>query len=103
MTDYLDWVSYGLATIGCFFFVAGSIGLLRLPDIYSRLHALTKADNVGLGLVILAVMLQQTSWVSVAKLFVVWVLVLVTSASVSMLTARASLRANIAVWRKKDA
>lgn len=102
MTDYLDWASYGLATIGCFFFVAGSVGLLRLPDIYSRLHALTKADNVGLGLIILAVMLQQDSWASVAKLFVVWGLVLVTSASVSMLTARTSLRANIPVWRRKD-
>ena len=103
MSDYLNWASYGLATIGCLFFVAGSIGLLRLPDIYSRLHALTKADNVGLGLVILAVMLQQESWTSVAKLFVVWGLVLVTSESVSMLTARTSLRAEVPRWRKKGA
>ena len=34
---------------GLTFFIAGSIGLLRLPDVYSRLHALTKADNVGFG------------------------------------------------------
>lgn len=102
MSDFLNWASYGLATMGCFFFVVGSIGLLRLPDIYSRLHALTKADNVGLGLVILAVMLQQESWDNVVKLFVVWGLVLITSASVSMLTARASLRAEVPMWRRED-
>ena len=35
------------------FYLAGSVGLLRLPDLYSRLHALTKADNLGLGLLLL--------------------------------------------------
>jgi len=33
-----------------FFFLAGTVGLLRFPDVHSRLHALTKADNLGLGL-----------------------------------------------------
>ena len=49
MTDVVAGV---LILSGLFFFVAGSIGLLRFPDLYSRLHALTKADNVGLGLLV---------------------------------------------------
>lgn len=35
---------------GVLFFVAGTVGLLRFPDVFSRLHAVTKADTVGLGL-----------------------------------------------------
>lgn len=101
MSDPLTWCSAFLATLGCAFFVAGSIGLLRFPDIYSRLHALTKADNLGLGLVVLAVMVQQDSWISIVKLGLVWLLVLVTSASVAMLTARAALRGGVPVWRKE--
>ena len=48
----IDILSSLLIVAGLFFFLAGSIGLLRLPDLYSRLHALTKADNLGLGLLI---------------------------------------------------
>ena len=46
----IDLVSSILILAGLFFYLAGSIGLLRLPDLYTRLHALTKADNLGLGL-----------------------------------------------------
>ena len=35
--------------LGALFFLAGTVGLLRFPDVHARLHALTKADNVGLG------------------------------------------------------
>ena len=87
----LHWVSLALAIAGTGFFIAGSIGLLRLPDIYSRLHALTKADNLGLGFVILAVMLRQTDAIAVLKLALAWGLILVTSAAVAMLTARTAL------------
>ncbi len=38
---------------GAFFFFAGTVGLLRFPDPLTRLHALTKADNLGLGLVVI--------------------------------------------------
>ena len=43
----------GIAVVaGAFFFLAGTVGLLRFPDSLTRLHALTKADNLGLGLVV---------------------------------------------------
>ena len=42
-----DYLSAVLLIAGGLFFLAGTLGLLRFPDIYSRLHALTKADNVG--------------------------------------------------------
>ncbi|HKL63774.1 MAG TPA: monovalent cation/H(+) antiporter subunit G, partial [Woeseiaceae bacterium] len=43
---------------GAAFFFAGTVGMLRFPDFYSRLHALTKADNVGLGLTVLGLALR---------------------------------------------
>jgi multicomponent Na+:H+ antiporter subunit G len=77
---------------GIFFFVAGTVGLLRFPDVYTRLHALTKADNLGLGMVVLG-LLPQASHITVAlKLIVVWLLVLLTSSDVSQLIARAARR-----------
>ena len=44
---------------GSLFFLGGTIGLLRFPDVYARLHALTKADNTGLSLIILGLSLRR--------------------------------------------
>ena len=46
---------------GAFFFLAGTVGLLRFPDALTRLHALTKADNLGLGLIVLGLLPQVES------------------------------------------
>ncbi len=87
--------------LGVPFFLSGTIGLLRLPDIYTRLHALTKADNVGLGFIILGLAIQATSWLEVCKLFVIWFLVLLASATSCHLVADAALRRNIKPWAKE--
>lgn len=86
---------------GLIFFVAGTVGLLRFPDLHSRLHALTKADNIGLGLVAVALMPQAPSIVLAVKLVLIWLFVLLASAAVSQLTARSALdhRAQLAPGR----
>ena len=77
-----------LVSLGALFFLAGTLGLLRFPDTLARLHALTKADNLGLGLIMLG-LLPHMAWpFGALKLVVVWVLVLVASASASQLIAR---------------
>lgn len=77
---------------GLLFFIAGSIGLLRLPDVYSRLHALTKADNVGLGLLITGILLLASDWLMAVKLVLVWLLVLAASAASAHLIAQRARR-----------
>ncbi|MER8149764.1 monovalent cation/H(+) antiporter subunit G, partial [Acinetobacter baumannii] len=57
----LTGLSWLLLLLGLVFFIAGSVGLLRFPDQFSRLHAVTKADTLGLGLVVLGLSLQS-SW-----------------------------------------
>jgi multicomponent Na+:H+ antiporter subunit G len=77
---------------GAFFFLAGVVGLLRFPDSYTRLHALTKADNLGLGLVVLGLLPQAGSALLGLKLILIWFLVLLASAVSSQLIARAIRR-----------
>ena len=85
---------------GVFFFIAGTVGLLRFPDVYTRLHALTKADNLGLGLVLAGLAFQAESWTEVAKLPLIWFLVMLASASVAHLVARAAQRKGLEIWKK---
>jgi len=85
---------------GAGFFVAGTVGLLRFPDVYTRLHALTKADNVGLGLMIAGLTLQAESWFVVGKLLLIWLLVLLASASIAHLVAQTALHKGIQPWQR---
>jgi len=82
-----DAISTLFLASALFFFTAGTIGLLRLPDLHSRLHALTKADNVGLGLTVFAAMLQAEAWATVFKLALIWLLVLAAGATACFLIA----------------
>jgi multicomponent Na+:H+ antiporter subunit G len=72
---------------GAFFFLAGTAGLLRFPDTLSRLHALTKADNLGLGLVVFGLLPQADGPLPALKLIVVWLLALLAGAVVTQLIA----------------
>jgi len=87
-----DTLALGLILAGMLFFVAGVVGLLRLPDLYSRLHALTKADNLGLGLLAAGVALLAGSGTVALKLFVIWLLVLSASSASAHLIAQHALR-----------
>lgn len=95
-----EYLSAALLIIGGLFFLAGTLGLLRFPDVYTRLHALTKADNVGLGLVVAGLVFQAASWSIAAKLLLIWLLVLLAGASVAHLVARTAWRKGIPVWRR---
>jgi multicomponent Na+:H+ antiporter subunit G len=97
-----DLVATAALILGGLFFLAGTVGLLRFPDVYTRLHALTKADNLGLGLVVFGLAWQAESWLVVARLFFVWALVLLSSTTCCHLVARAALEAGIEPWRRVD-
>jgi multicomponent Na+:H+ antiporter subunit G len=77
---------------GAFFFMAGTVGLLRFPDALTRLHALTKADNLGLGLIVLGLLPQAAGPIAALKLIAVWLLVQLAGATVSQLIAREARR-----------
>lgn len=87
MTGILNAATILSLIAGGFFFLAGTVGVLRFPDVLSRLHAVTKADNLGLGLIVVGLALQSTSLLDAAKLVLVWGLVLIASATSCYLIA----------------
>ena len=90
MSLVLDALTIITVSAGAFFFLAGTVGLLRFPDALSRLHALTKADNLGLGLVVLGLLFQAEEPLAALKLIGVWLLALLAGATVTQLIARAA-------------
>ena len=87
-----DWLSSGLIVLGLFFFLAGTVGLLRLPDPLSRLHALTKADNLGLLLVSTGLLVQDPDLLLGLKLALVWLLVSAAGATGAHLISKRAVR-----------
>ena len=79
-----------MVSAGAFFFLAGTIGLLRFPDTLTRLHAVTKADNLCLGLVVLGLLPWANGSLAGFKLICVWLLVQFAGATVAQLIARAA-------------
>ncbi|MCZ8278608.1 MAG: monovalent cation/H(+) antiporter subunit G [Acetobacteraceae bacterium] len=77
---------------GVFFFIAGTLGLLRFGDTLSRVHALTKADNLGLGLIVLGLLPLADSLADALKLLVIWALVLLGGTTAAQLVAGAVRR-----------
>ena len=88
----LDIITVVLVSAGGFFFMVGTIGLLRFPDTLTRLHALTKVDNLGLGLIVFGLLPQVESRLGALKLIVIWLLVQMSGAIVSQLIAQAVRR-----------
>ena len=81
--------------VGAAFFFAGSVGLLRFPDVYSRLHALTKADNLGLGLIVTGLIIRHAQIALALKLLLIWLLVILSSATACNLVANLALRTGL--------
>jgi multicomponent Na+:H+ antiporter subunit G len=85
--NVLDVAGLLLSGIGVVFFIAGTVGLLRFPDAHSRLHALAKADNLGLGFVVAGLAVQAGSAPVAVTLLVVWALTLLAGATCAYLIA----------------
>ena len=100
MSLALDALTIAAVCAGTFFFIAGTAGLLRFPDALTRLHALTKADNLGLGLVVLG-LLPHAGLRDALALLGTWLLVLLASATGCQLVARAARREAPPGWRRE--
>jgi multicomponent Na+:H+ antiporter subunit G len=88
----VDIFSVFTISAGAFFFFAGTVGLLRFPDALSRLHALTKADNLGLGFVVLGLLPRTGSLLVALKLIAIWLLIQLSGATTAQLIGRALRR-----------
>ncbi|MED5548858.1 MAG: monovalent cation/H(+) antiporter subunit G [Pseudomonadota bacterium] len=78
---------------GLVFVLAGATGVMRLPDFYTRMHAAGVTDTLGAELIILGLVLQAHDWQTVAKLFLVGLLLFLTSPTATHAIANAAHRA----------
>lgn len=90
----LEWLAGACLALGGFFYLAGTVGLLRFPDTHSRLHALTKADNLGLGFVCVAMGVLAGDLRVAGLLLVIWLLGLLAATVSAHLIARAALQSS---------
>ncbi len=86
--SWQDLWTVAWAVPGCFFITVGTLGLLRLEDLHSRIHALTKADTAGLGCVVMSLLPHAGSAAVGAKLVLVWGLALASASVIAHLMAR---------------
>jgi multicomponent Na+:H+ antiporter subunit G len=86
---------------GLFFIVVGTIGLLRLPDFYSRMHATGKCDTLGVGLTITGLIIYNGfNFISV-KLFFLVVFIFVANPVATHAIARAAYKVGLQPWRRQ--
>jgi multicomponent Na+:H+ antiporter subunit G len=97
MISLADGFTLVFVAAGAILFLAGTLGLLRFPDTLSRLHALSKADNLGLGLIVIGLLPQAQTMAGGVKLICIWLLAQLSAATASQLIA------GIAARRKPDA
>ena len=90
--DLLSWISI---LGGLFFIVVGSIGVLRSPDVYTRLHAAGMTDTMGAGLVLVGLSFQEGLTLITVRLLMIWAFLLFTSPIATHALARAALHGKV--------
>lgn len=98
MSMILDVISYVSLLSGSIFLVIGSIGLLRFPDFFTRLHAASVVDTLGCLLIIFGLMLQAGFSIILVKLMLIAMLVLFTSPVAAHALAKAALYSGLKPW-----
>ena len=91
-----------LLSIGLLFILAAVIGVLRLPDFYSRLHAMGKCDTLGVVLVLLALALYHGLSLNSLKILLIAVAIWLANPTATHALGRAAFRAGFTPWRRGE-
>lgn len=91
----IDILSGVLMSVGGIFCVIGAVGMLRMPDFFTRMHAVSVIDTLGAGLIILGLMLQSGFTLASAKLVILGLLIFFTTPTASHSLANAALKRGV--------
>ncbi len=91
-----EMLAVAFLVVGLFFLAVGTLGLLRMPDAYTRMHAAAKCDTLGAGLVLLGLAVNHGWSIFSLKLFILILFHWITSPTATHIMARAALRAGVA-------
>jgi multicomponent Na+:H+ antiporter subunit G len=98
----LFWASIGLIAVGLFFSIVAAVGLIRLPDLYARSHATSKADTLGTVLTLTGVALTFRTGVPRTKLVLLAAFMLITTPTATHAITRAAYDQGIEPWTRED-
>lgn len=96
--DVLSWIAI---VSGLFFMIVGTIGILRMPDLFTRMHAAGMTDTMGAGLLILGMCLQAGFGLVLVRLVLVYVFLMFTSPISSHAISRAALASGVVPYTKR--
>lgn len=99
----LDYVAIALALGGAFFAMVAAIGLLRLPDVYTRIHAASKSDTLGAVLSVAAVAVVIGTEAATLKALFLLLFLFLTNPTAAHAIARAARDQGIDPWTVEDA
>lgn len=96
MTAVIDALSWLCLAGGGFFAVVGGVGLLRMPDCYTRMHAASVTETLGAGLLLAGLVLQAGLSLIAVKLAILGLLIFFASPTATHALARAALARGVA-------
>jgi len=91
-----------LLGLGCLFIVIAAIGIVRLPDFYTRMHASGKSDTLGQSLVLLAAIVYEGFTLVSAKLLMIMLFIMIANPTATHAVARAAFKVGKEPWKKGD-
>jgi multicomponent Na+:H+ antiporter subunit G len=95
VTVLIDLASWALILVGSFFIVAGAIGIMRLPDVYTRMHSASVIETLGAGFLFAGLMLQAGFSQVTLKLLFILLLFFFTGPAITHALAQAALAADL--------
>ena len=97
----MDIVSIIFMVAGLFFMIVAAIGVIRLPDVFSRSHAVSLTDSLGAFLMLVGIALHEGLNKNMLKILVVIALLYILNPVISHATLRAALRSGLKPWQKE--
>jgi len=95
----IEWLSSGLFVAGATFALLAGVGVLRMPDVFTRMQASTKASTLGLGCLLVGVALRNPEFAFVIRAVSIAAFMLLTTALAAHVIARAAARSGAPIWK----
>jgi monovalent cation/proton antiporter MnhG/PhaG subunit len=97
----LKSIAVTFSLLGMFFFLVGTVGIIRLPDFYSRTHPATKCDTLGAGSILIGLAILEKLSPEALKIVALAGFILLTSPTVGHALARSAFKTGLSPWTKR--
>jgi multicomponent Na+:H+ antiporter subunit G len=95
----MSWLAAALMTVGAIFLLISAVGLLRLPDFYTRAHAVGKAETLGSMLLLVGLAIHNGAELTTIKILLILAIIFVTNPTATHALTRSAFRSGFKIWR----